>query len=198
MTTFFPPAMGNVESSEKKKKQQTETASGQQYQGMKPFHAKNVLLLHKSNATQLNVVRNFRDALISKTEGTVEVTNFINIAEGSEIPESPTWLDELHNVVLLILTPADIEQFGKIMLQKGFADKNGMLHSKVFSVSFGKKLDSEWPSKGLKKGSRNLRDFHFGFSNVESLRPQDFGSSARLNSIIVAIKGADIKDQFQY
>ena len=189
--------MGNTESSKKNKKQQTIIASGQQYQGIKPFHAKNVLLLHKSNATQLKVVRNFRNALISKTEGTVEVTYFINIAEGSEIPGSPAWLDELHNIVLLILTPANIEQFERIILQKGFADKNGMLHPKVFSVSFGKKLDSEWPSKGLKKGSRNLRDFHFGFSDVESLRPQDFGSSARLNSIIAAIKGADIKDQFQ-
>lgn len=92
------------------------------------------------------------------------------------------------NVVLLCLTAETIEQFQSIILEKEFANQNGQLHSKVFSITFGDSLASLWPPKGLKKGSTDLRDFHFGFSDVDKLRPEDFENSPRLNSLVAAIK----------
>ena len=181
--------MGNAESAKKKK--QIITASqprGEPSEERKQIHTKSVLLLHKSSTAQLKIVRNFRDALTAKTDGTVHVTDFVNIANKHEIPHTQAWLDELHNAVLFCLTSEAIEQFRTIILERGFADPNGHLHPKVFSVSFGERLDSEWPPRGLKKGSKDLRDFHFGFSDVEKLRPQDFERSLRLNSLVAAIK----------
>ncbi|KAK2556746.1 hypothetical protein P5673_021305 [Acropora cervicornis] len=181
--------MGNAESS--KKKQQIKTRpqlTGEIKHGKMALDAKNILLLHKSNAVQLKVVRNFRDALISKTEGTVEVTDFINIVDESKIPKSQSWLEELHNVVLLCLTSEAIDQFRRIILDKGFADQNGFLHPKVFSVTFGEKLASEWPPKGLRKGSSDLRDFCFGFTDVQNVGQRDFENSLRMSSLIAAIK----------
>ena len=180
--------MGNTESA--KKKQQLKTATRripEPSEAKKLIDTMNVLLLHKSDAKQLQIVRNFRDGLIAKTEGTVEVTDFINIAHECKIPHNLAWLNDLNNVVLLCLTPDAMDQFEKIILEKGFADENGDLHKKVFSVVFGEKL-AEWPPRGLKKGSTDLRDFHFGFSDVENLRPEDFEKSLRVNSLIAAIK----------
>ena len=181
--------MGNSESA--KKKQQRKVLLKQMEkdaQKTRPFETKNILLLHKSNATQLKIVYNFRKALVAKTGSTVEVTEFVNIAEECEFPHTLSWLDKLNNVVLICLTCDAIDQFGRIILEKGFADENGFLHPKVFTISFGESLSSMWPPKGLKKGSTDLRDFHFGFSDIENIRPQDFERSLRLNSLVAAIK----------
>ena len=189
MITFI--GMGNAESTKKKEQIRTRPQHGAQIKhGKMPCDAKNILLLHKSNMAQLEVIYNFRAALITKTEGTVEVTDFVNIADEREssIPHGQAWLDELHNVVLICLTPEAVTEFHKIILEKGFADQNGRLHPKVFTFTFGESLSSQWPPKGLKKGSPDLRDFHFGFSDVEKLRPKDFEKSLRLNSLIAAIK----------
>ena len=191
--------MGNAVSD--KKKQQKKAAPQQKevvYQRDKAFYSKNILLLHKSDAMQLNIVSYFRDAFIGKTEGTIEVTNFVNIADANKIPRSLAWLNKLHSVVLICLTSESIEDFQRIIRNKGFVDQNGYLHPKVFSVTFGESLAADWPPKGLKKGSKDLRDFHFGFSDVEKITPHDFDRSSRMNSLIAAIKGADIKDMFQY
>ena len=190
--------MGNSVSDKKEqRKKAVPQQKGVVYQGAKPFYAKSILLLHKSNAMQLNIVRYFRKGLIAKTEGTIEVTNFVNIADANEIPKSLAWLNELHNVVLICLTTESIDDFKRIISNKGFTDENGYLHPKVFSVTFGESLAAHWPPKGLKKGSKDLRDFHFGFPDVEKITPQDFERSSRMNSLIAAIKGADIKDTFQ-
>lgn len=173
--------MGNTESSKKQ--------SGQQYHKTMPFNTKRILILHKSSASQLQATRNFRDALIAKANGSVRVTNFVNVADKNEIPKSLAWLNELNNVVIICLKSEAIEEFQKIVLEKGFADHNGQLHKKVFTVSFGESLTSKWPPKGLIKGSKDLRDFHFGFSDEQNLRPQDFEGSLRLTSLIAAIKG---------
>ena len=180
--------MGNTESA--KKKQQRKAVLKQIEEESKktnPLDTKKIILLHNSNATQLQAVRNFRDALIAKANGNFDVTNFVNIADGNEIPKSLAWLDELNNVVLLCLTSEAIEHFKNIVLRKNFADENGQLHPKVFSISFGESLSSEWPPTGLRKGSRDLRDFYFGFSDVEKLRLQDFKRSLRIDSLIAAI-----------
>lgn len=187
--------MGNTDSTDKNQPIKTvPRQSGQQSQGL-PFDAKKVLFLHKSNAAQLRVVRNFRDALNAKSQGTIHITNFVNIADGSEIPKNLAWLDELNNVVLICLTLEAIEDFQRIIREKRFADENGRIHGKVFSITFGESLASKWPPKGLKKGTTDLRDFHFGFSDVEKLRPQDFDRSLRLNSLVAAIKGTDSMEQ---
>ena len=181
--------MGNAESTKKKQQIKTRPPLTREIRhGKMAFHAKNILLLHKSNAVQLKVVRKFRDALIFKTEGTVEVTDFINIVDESKIPKSQSWLEELHNVVLFCLTSEAIDQFRKIIFDKGFADQNGFLHPKVFSVTFGENLGSEWPPEGLKKGSSDLRDFCFGFTDVENVGQRDFENSLKLSSLIAAIK----------
>ena len=190
--------MGNTESANKRKRQKALLKQMEEdSQKTAPLYTKRILLLHKSNAVQLRVVENFLDAFITKTEGTVDVPNVVNIADETKIPKSLEWLDEKNNIVLICLTAESIESFKKIVADKGFADQNGHLHSKVFTVSFGGNVTSKWPPVGMKSGSKNLRDFHFGFSNVENLRPRDFMNSLRLNSLIAAIKGADIKDLFQ-
>ena len=181
--------MGNSESA--KKKQQRKVLLKQMEkdaQKTRPFETKNILFLHKSNATQLKIVYNFRNALIAKTGSTFAITEFVNIAEECEFPHTLSWLNKLNSVVLICLTCDAIDQFRKIILKKGFADENGFLHSKVFTISFGESLSSMWPPKGLKKGSTDLRDFHFGFSDIENIRPQDFERSLRLNSLVAAIK----------
>lgn len=167
--------MGNTESA--KKKQETMKASqqrGKPSEGKLLIKTKNILLLHSSNSAQLQVVRNFRYALTAKTEGSVHVTNFVSIVDTNKIPKNREWLDERNNVVLLCLTADAVEQFQNILLEKEFADQNGQLHSKVFSITFGESISSLWPPKGFKRGSTDLRDFHFGFSEVDKLRPEDF------------------------
>ena len=181
--------MGNTESAKVKRQQkkflrQMEKES----QKINQPKLKNVLLLHKSNATQLRVVSSFRDALIGKTNGTVDAEYCVNIANEKEIPGSRAWLDELNNVVLFCLTSEAIEDFHRIIRENRFADENGFLHVKLFTVSFGEKVCSGWPPKGMKSASTDLRDFYFGFPDVEKIRPQDFTSSLRLNSLIAAIK----------
>lgn len=181
--------MGNAESA-KKKQQRKELLKQMEIDSKKtrPFTTKKILLLHKSNAAQLEVLENFHDALITRTEGTVEVTNIVNVADGKPTPKNLSWLNEMNNVVLICLTDESIELFHKIILEKGFAGQNGQLHPKVFSVTFGESLNSKWPPKGLNKGSMDLRDFHFGFSDVENIRQEDFEGSLRLNSLIASIK----------
>ena len=152
-----------------------------------PSDTKKILLLHNSNEAQLQAVRNFRDALIAKANGNFDVTNFVNIADGNEIPKNLAWLDELNNVVIICLTFESIEHYRRIILEKQFADENGQLHPKVFSITFGESLASQWPPKGLKKGSRDLRDFYFGFSDVDNLQLQNFKKSLRIDSLIAAI-----------
>ena len=181
--------MGNTESTEKKKqKKAIPPGRREPSEGKLLIKTKNILLLHKSDVVQLDVVYNFREALSAKTNGSVHVTDLVNIVDGREMPHSLEWLDERNNVVLICLTSETIDQFRSIILEKGFADQNGRLHPKVFTVSFGESLTSEWPPKGLKKGSTDLRDFSFGFTNVEKILQQDFQKSLRLNSLIAAMK----------
>lgn len=183
--------MGNLESAKNSKKQQMKTAAekkGQLSEEKKLIDTKNILLLHKSNAAQLEAVCNFRDALIGRTEGTIDVTDFANIADGTNTQKNLQWLDEFNNVVLICLTPESMKDFQRIVIEKGFADQNGTLHAKVFTVTFGENLASVWPPKGLKKGSKDLRDFNFGFSDVDKVRLQHFERSATLNSLAAAIK----------
>ena len=95
--------MGNSESA--KKKQQRKVLLEQMEKDAQktwPFETKNILLLHKFNATQLKIVYNFLKALVTKTGSTVEVTEFVNIAEECEFPHTLSWLDKLNNVVLKI------------------------------------------------------------------------------------------------
>ena len=181
--------MGNTQSARRKQEiKSVLPRSGEPSEGQKQIDTINVLFLHKSNGAQLKVVNKFRDALVAKTEGTIHVTNFVNVANTTYIPRSLAWLDEFNNVVLLCLTPEAIEDFERIIREKQFADENGHLHEKVFSVTFGESLASLWPPKGMKKGSTDLRDFHFGFLDLMKIRPHDFERSLRMNSLVAAIK----------
>lgn len=188
--------MGNSESTKKKQVKAAPLLSEQRLRRKMQFDPKEILLLHKSNEAQLRSARNFRDALTTKANGSAVVAYFVNIADGCEIPIGRAWLEKLNNVVLICLTPEAIEDFRKIILEKRFADENGHLHSKVFSVSFGESLTSVWPAKGLQKGSSDLRDFHFGFSDFENLRPQDFEKSLKISSLLAAMKGTDTMENF--
>lgn len=190
--TFFwqISGMGNAESAKKKHQKKAIPHSGAtSTQGKTLNDTKKILLLHKSDAEQIKVVRNFRDALTSKANGSIRVTDFINVADGSGFARSLPWLEELNNVVLICLTSEAIAQLEKIVRDKQFADEHGHLHGKVFSVSFGENLSSEWPPQGLQKGSLDARDFHFGFKDVGNLRPQDFERSDKMNALVAAIKG---------
>lgn len=182
--------MGNAGSAKKKhQKKAIPPSSATSTQGKTLNDTKKILLLHKSDAEQVKVVRNFRDALTSKANGSIRVTDFVNVADGSGFAKSLPWLEELNNVVLICLTSEAITQLEKIVRDKRFADENGHLHGKVFSVSFGENLSSEWPPQGLQKGSLDARDFHFGFKDVVNLRPQDFERSDKMNALVAAIKG---------
>ena len=190
--TFFRQisGMGNAESAKKKhQKKAIPPSSATSTQGKTLNDTKKILLLHKSDAEQVKVVRKFRDALTSKANGSIRVTDFVNVADGSGFAKGLPWLEELNNVVLICLTSEAITQLEKIVRDKRFADENGHLHGKVFSVSFGENLSSEWPPQGLQKGSLDARDFHFGFKDVVNLRPQDFETSDKMNALVAAIKG---------
>ena len=182
--------MGNAET---KKKQQPKADSQQSEpssRGKTLSDTKKILLLHKSNDEQLKVVRNFRDALTTAAHGSIRVANVVNIAdEKDDSLKGLPWLEEINNVVLICLTPEAIAQLEKIVRDERLADENGHLHGKVFSISFGESLSSEWPPKGLQKGSPDARDFHFGFSEVTKLKPQDFERSEKMNALVAAIKG---------
>lgn len=182
--------MGNTESAKKRQQRKKVLKQAEEeWRKIRPFTTKEVLLLHNSNASQLKIARYFRDALLAKAKESVFVDDFVNIADGNEIPRGLAWLNETNNVVLICLTSESVEQFQRIIHEKGFADEIGKLHPKVFTISFGKSLTSEWPPKGLKKGSVDARDFHFGFADVEKIRPQDFENSLRMNSLIAAMRG---------
>ena len=182
--------MGNAET---KKKQQLKADSQQREpssKGKTLSDTKKILLLHKSNDDQLKVVRNFRDALTAAAHGSIQVASVVNIADGKDDSlKGLPWLEELNNVVLICLTSEAIAQLEKIVRDKRLADESGHLHGKVFSISFGESLASEWPPKGLQRGSYDARDFHFGFSEVAKLKPQDFERSEKMNALVAAIKG---------
>ena len=178
--------MGNAEAKEKQQQKTESKPSAPSSRG----NTKEILLLHKSNVEQLKVVRNFRDALTTVAHGSIRVTNVVNIAEGKDDSlKGLPWLEELNNVVLICLTSEAIAQLETIVRDKRLADESGHLHGKVFSISFGESLASEWPPKGLQRGSLDARDFHFGFSDVAKLKPQDFERSERMNALVAAIKG---------
>ena len=151
---------------------------------------KKILLLHKSGEEQL--VKNFRDALTIAANGGIRVINSVNIDEGTDNFEGLPWLElELNNVILICLTSEAIVQLETILREKRLADENGHLHGKVFSVSFGENMSSEWPPKGIKRSTLDARDFYFGFANVEKLLPKDFEKSEKMNALVAAIKGTD-------
>ena len=153
---------------------------------------KKILLLHKSGEEQLKVVKNFRDALTIAANGGIRVINSVNIDEGTDNFEGLPWLElELNNVILICLTSEAIVQLETILREKRLADENGHLHGKVFSVSFGENMSSEWPPKGIKRSTLDARDFYFGFANVEKLLPKDFEKSEKMNALVAAIKGTD-------
>ena len=153
---------------------------------------KKIFLLHKSGAEQLKVVKNFRDALTTAANGGIRVTNVVNIAEGTDDFEGLPWLQlELNNVILICVTSEAIVQLETILREKRLADENGNLHGKVFSVSFGENMFSEWPPKGIQRGTLDARDFYFGFANVEKLLPKDFEKSEKMNALVAAIKGTN-------
>lgn len=185
----LPLGMGNTESAkQRQRRKELLKQMDKDSKKINPPGMKNILLLHCSDAAMLEVVVNFNDALITKTNGSFHVKDVINVADGYEMPHNMAWLASLNNVVLICLAAESIDKFKEIILQRGFVDEKGCLHEKVFTVSFGETLTSLWPPKGLKKGSSDLRDFFFGFSDVEKIRTQDFAKSLRLNSLIAAIK----------
>lgn len=182
--------MGNAEA-KKKQQQKTESKpSAPPSRGNTLSDTKEILLLHKSSDEQLKVVRNFRDALTTVAHGSIRVSSVVNIAEGKDDSlKGLPWLEELNNVVLICLTSEAIAQLETIVRDKRLANESGHLHGKVFSISFGESLASEWPPKGLQRGSLDARDFHFGFSDVAKLKPQDFERSEMMNALVAAIKG---------
>ena len=182
--------MGNAETKKNQQLKADTRSSAPSFSGKSWSDTKKILLLHKSTDEQIKVVRNFRDALTAAANGSIRVTNIVNIAEGKDDSlKSFPWLEELNNVILICLTSEAIAQLEQIVRDKRLADENGRLHGKVFSITFGESLASEWPPKGLQRGSLDARDFHFGFSEVAKLRPQDFERSVKMNSLVAAIKG---------
>ena len=182
--------MGNAETKKKQQLKADTQSSAPSSRGKTLNDTKKILLLHKSTDEQLKVVRNFRDALTTAAHGSIRVTTIVNIAEGKDDSlKGFSWLEELNNVVLICLTSEAIAQLEQIVRDKRLSDENGHLHGKVFSITFGESLASEWPPKGLQRGSLDARDFHFGFSEVAKLRPQDFERSEKMNALVAAIKG---------
>lgn len=184
--------MGNSDTKEKQqqKADTQNSATSISSRGKTLNDTKKILLLHKSTGEQLKAVRHFRDALTTAAHGSIRVTSDVNIADGKDDSlKGLPWLQELNNVLLICLTSEAIAHLEKIVRDKRLTDENGHLHGKVFSITFGESLASEWPPKGLQSGSLDARDFHFGFSEVAKLRPQDFERSEKMNALVAAIKG---------
>ena len=182
--------MGNDSSKQKKAENKTTHANGSS-EGKTLNNTKQVLLVHKSSNEQVKAVRNFRDALTTVASGSIRVSSFVNVAEGTEKVKDLPWLDEVNNVLLICLTPEAITHLEEIVRNKRFADENGVLHGKVFSISFGRSLASKWPPKGMKSASSDARNFCFEFPDVEKLKPQDFETSGKMQALVSAIKGTN-------
>ena len=170
---------------------QHSTQTGRQDPGRILKDTKKVLFVHESKTKQQEiVVRNFRDALTHKANGSVKVEKIVNMANPSEkdtVKDSP-WLDEVNNVILLSLKSEAISLMEQMVKEKNYV-KDGRLNGKVFSVSFGESLSSQWPPEGIQKGTDHARDFAFDFENVDCLTPKDFESSDRMTALVAAIKG---------
>ena len=150
---------------------------------------KKVLFVHQSKTKEQElVVRNFRDALTYKANGSVKVELIVNMADPSkkDTVKDSSWLDEVNNVILLCLKSEAISLMEQMIKEKNYV-KDGLLNGKVFSVSFGQ--SSQWPPEGIQKGTDHARDFAFEFENVDCLTPIDFESSDRMTALVAAIKG---------
>jgi hypothetical protein len=178
--------MGNNSTKEKDEKngQPSNTSTSSQQPGRNLRDTKKVLLVHMSGTEkQVRVVRHFRDGLTAKANGSVRV----EIAEIATMNDSH-WLDEINNVVLLSLKSEAISPLRQIMREKNYVN-DGRLHDKVFSVSFGKSFNDQWP-KGIQRRTEDARDFAFNFENVDQLTPNDFEKSEKMSALVAAIKGA--------
>jgi hypothetical protein len=187
--------MGNDSSKEKGQKsgQPSNPSTSSQQPGRNLRDTKKVLLVHMSGTEQqVRVVRHFRDALTGKANGNVKVEKFANIANEDEIAtmNDSHWLDEVNNVVLLSLKSEAISPLRQIMREKNYVN-DGRLHDKVFSVSFGKSFNDQWP-KGIQRRTEDARDFAFNFENVDQLTPNDFEKSEKMSALVAAIKGASL------
>ena len=185
------PKMGSDTS--KPKGQQNSQSSSQpsrQAAGRILKDTKKVLLVHMSDTKQQElIVRHFRDALTHSACGSVKVEMTVNIANEKDDVKNSSWLDGVNNVILLCLKSEAIALLEQIVREKKYVE-NDRLNGKVFSVSFGGSLNSQWPPGGMQKDTDHCRDFAFNFENVDSLTPKDFERSDRMTALVAAMKGS--------
>ena len=182
---------GNSSKSGGQQNVQHPTPTSRQDPGKILRDTKKVLFFHQSKTKQEEVVvRNFRDALTHKANGSVKVEMIVNMANPSEkeTAKDSQWLDEVNNVILLCLKSEAISLMKQMIKEKNYV-KDSRLNGKVFSVSFGESLSSQWPPEGIQKGTDHARDFAFNFENVDCLTPKDFEGSDRMTALVAAIKG---------
>ena len=180
-----------INSSKKKSQLPTQSQASCQTPGKTLKDTKKVLLLHKSDTKEQElIVRNFRDALRGTAEGSIKVEKMVNIANTTEIQglQDAFWLDEINNVVLFCLKSEAISLLEQIIKEKKYA-QDGRLHEKVFTVSFGGALSHLWPPSRISNGSEHARDFAFNFEDVDSIKPNDFENSDKMAELIRSLKG---------
>ena len=151
---------------------------------------KDVLLLYRaSDQKQLQVVRSFRDALIGTGQSLINIYKEIDIAEDVDsFTEDLEWLRQLNNVVLIRLSPDGVADLESIIREKRFVENGGILHDKILAVSFGKTLPRGWLPSGVKRRTRDLKDFCLGFKEGSELTIDDFErAEGNMNAIVRAI-----------
>ncbi|XP_028412442.1 uncharacterized protein LOC114535270 [Dendronephthya gigantea] len=150
---------------------------------------KYVLLIHKSDTEKKEeIVENFQDAIQDKAKGSVEFVENVNINKEnykSKLKDA-SWLDKTNNVVLISLTSEAIPAIKRTCEERGYVN-DGVVHKKVFTVSFGPSLDSQWPPQGVLNAAEDARHFAFEFEDVENITFSDFVNSGKIKGLIGAI-----------
>ena len=148
---------------------------------------KHVILVHHSpSKEQVKQVRYFRDVLIQCAQGNIKIDKMFNLAEATLDLYDVTWLDDLHNVVVIRLTPEGISTIKDVARRNKYVDENNILHGRVISVAFGNSIPSGWPPLGTQRDVQDLRDFCLGQEKEE-----DGFDDTKLKSLVSAIMASN-------
>ena len=185
--------MGNFESKGNKCKIRNKGSASQGCaRGNTENDIKDVLLLYKaSDRSHRQAVRSFRDALIQEGHPWINISNEVNLSDNAAyLTEDLQWLSQLNHVVLVRLSPDAVSDLEHAIREKKFIGTDKVLHDKVMAVSFGQNLPNGWLPTGVRRRTRDEKDFCFGFKDESNLTIEDFMSDSaqgKLNKLVATI-----------
>ena len=191
--------MGGNESKNPKKMSGSSATVTNPPKGKIPKNTQHVLLLYKAKSkAQRDIMDAFQDALEMAADGKVEIEYDINMADiQGEVASSikdVAWLNKPNNVILIRLSPDLISDIERIIKEKKFVEKDGILHGSIITVSFEKAVDfsKELPNNGIRRLENDCKkDFCFEFGDENLLTSKDFktpSAKSTMYSILDALK----------